>query len=47
MDRRIPSFRIAAVLEEKEWKLYRKYSRNKNEKKLFIHMFLTTNLLKL
>jgi len=23
MDRTIPSFRIAAVLEEKEWKLYR------------------------
>ena len=47
MDRTIPSFRIAAVLEEKEWKLYRKYLRNKNEKKLFTHIFLTTNLLKL
>ena len=44
MGRTIPSFRIATVLEEKEWKLFRKYLRNKNEKKLFTHMFLTANL---
>ena len=44
MGRTIPSFRIAAVLEEKQWKLFRKYLRNKNEKKLFTHMFLTANL---
>jgi hypothetical protein len=44
MGRTIPSFRIAAVLEEKEWKLFRKYLKDKNEKKLFTHMFLTANL---
>ncbi len=44
MGRTIPSFRIATVLEEKEWKLFRKYLKNKNEKKLFTHMFLTANL---
>ena len=45
MDRTIPSFRIAAVLEEKEkWKLYRKYLRNKNEKKSFTHMFSIAKL---
>jgi hypothetical protein len=44
MGRTIPSFRIAAVFEYDEWKLFRKYLRNKNEKKLFTHMFLTANL---
>ena len=44
MGRTIPSFRIAAVLEEKNWKLFRKYLRNKNEKKLFTHMFSFANL---
>jgi len=44
MGRTIPSFRIAAVLEEKEWKLFRKYLRNKNEKKLFTRMFSIVNL---
>ena len=44
MGRTIPSFRIAAVLEEKEWKLFRKYLKNKNEKKLFTHMFSIANL---
>jgi hypothetical protein len=39
MGRTIPSFRIAAVLEEEKWKLFRKYLRNRNEKKLFTHMF--------
>jgi hypothetical protein len=28
MGRTIPSFRIAAVLEEKEWKLFSKYLKN-------------------
>ena len=44
MGRTIPSFRIAAVLEEERWKLFRKYLRNKNEKKLFTHMFSIANL---
>jgi len=44
MGRTIPSFRIATVMEEEEWKFYRKYLRNKNEKKLFTHMFLIANL---
>ena len=44
MGRTIPSFRIAAVLEEERWKLFRKYLKNKNDKKLFTHMFLTANL---
>jgi hypothetical protein len=44
MGRTIPSFRIAAVLEEKEWKLYRKYLRNKAEKKIFDNMFSIANL---
>ena len=44
MGRTIPSFRIATVMEEEEWKLFRKYLRNKNEKKLFTHMFLIANL---
>jgi hypothetical protein len=43
MDRTIPSFRIATVIEEK-WKLFRKYLKNKNEKKLFTHMFSIANL---
>ena len=36
--RTIPSFRIAILLEEKKWKLYRQYLR-KNEQKIFKHMF--------
>ena len=44
MGRTIPSFRIAAVLEYNKWKLFRKYLKNKNEKKLFTHMFLIANL---
>jgi hypothetical protein len=43
MGRTIPSFRIAAVLEEKEWKSYRKYL-NKNDRKLFDNMFSITRL---
>ncbi|HJU58961.1 MAG TPA: hypothetical protein VJ583_04375 [Nitrososphaeraceae archaeon] len=41
--RTIPSFRIAAVLEEKEWKSFRKCL-NKNDKKLFAEMFSTSGL---
>src|SRR6185503_6855147 len=44
MGRTIPSFRIAVVLEEKKWKEFRKYLRNKNEKNLFTHMFSIANL---
>ena len=44
MGRTIPSFRIAAVLEYEEWKLFRKYLKNKNDKRLFTHMFSTANL---
>jgi hypothetical protein len=44
MGRTISSFRIAAILEENEWKLFRKYLRNKNEKKLFTNMFSIANL---
>lgn len=43
MGRTIPSFRIAAVSEEEKWKPFRKYLRNKNEKKLFTHMFSIAN----
>jgi hypothetical protein len=39
MGRTIPSFRIAAVLEEKEWKQYRKYLNNKKDRKTFDNMF--------
>jgi len=38
MGRTIPSFRIAAGLEEKKWKQYRKYLKNKNERKIFDNM---------
>jgi hypothetical protein len=38
MGRTIPSFRIAILLEEKRWKLYRQYLRKK-EQKIFKHMF--------
>jgi len=44
MGRTIPSFRIATVMEEEKWKLYKKYLRKKNEKKLFTHMFSIANL---
>ena len=43
--RTIPSFRIAAVLEEEEkWKSFRKYLKNKNDKKLFTNMFSIATL---
>jgi hypothetical protein len=40
----IPSFRIATVWEEEKGKLYRKYLRNKNEKRLFTNMFSIVTL---
>ena len=39
MGRTIPSFRIDTVLEEEKWKLFRKYLKNKKDKKLFNEMF--------
>ena len=44
MGRTIPSFRIAAVLEEKTWKQYRKFLNNKNDRKVFDNMFSTAML---
>lgn len=44
MGRTIPSFKIAAVIEEKQWKLLENILRNKNEKKLFTGMFSLVNL---
>ena len=38
MGRTIPSFRIAILLEEKRYKLYRQYL-HKKEQKIFKHMF--------
>ena len=43
MGRTIPSFRIAAILEEKEWKIFRKYL-NKNDKKAFDNMLSIARL---
>jgi hypothetical protein len=34
MGRTTPSFRIAAVLEEKEWKMFRKYLTKKDKKSI-------------
>jgi len=44
MGRTTPSFRIAAVLEEKEWKQYRVYLNNKNDRKVFSKMFSIARL---
>ncbi len=44
MSRTIPSFRIAAVLEEKSWKQYRKYLNKKDDKKAFDNMFSIARL---
>jgi len=38
MGRTIPSFRIAALMEEKRWKTYRQHL-DKHEQKIFKHMF--------
>ena len=43
MGRTIPSFRIAAVLEGKTWKQYRKFL-NVNDRKVFDNMFSTAML---
>jgi hypothetical protein len=39
----IPAFRIAAILEENEWKQYRKYL-NKKDRKIFSEMFSIARL---
>ncbi|HET9805536.1 MAG TPA: hypothetical protein VFP49_01375 [Nitrososphaeraceae archaeon] len=39
MGRTIPSFRIALVLEEKEWKSYKRYLNKKDDKKAFDECF--------
>jgi hypothetical protein len=44
MGRTIPSFRIAAVLEEKTWKQYRSYLNNKDDRKVFDSVFSIANL---
>jgi hypothetical protein len=44
MGRTIPSFRIAAMLEQKTWKQYRKFLNNKNDRKVFDNMFSTAML---
>ena len=44
MGRTIPSFRIAAVLEEKEWKQFRNSINNKNDRKVFSEMFSIARL---
>jgi hypothetical protein len=43
MGRTIPSFRIAAVLEEKTWKQYRKYL-DTNDRKVFDNLFSVATL---
>ena len=43
MGRTIPSFRIAAVLEEKTWKEYREYL-NKNDRTAFDKLFTVATL---
>ena len=43
MGRTVPSFRIAAVLEEKTLKEYRKYL-NKNDRKIFDNLFTIATL---
>jgi hypothetical protein len=44
MGRTIPSFRIASVLEEKEWKSYKRYLNKKGDKKAFDNMFSIARL---
>ena len=43
MGRTIPFFRIATVLEEKNWKEYRKFL-NINDRKIFDNLFATATL---
>jgi hypothetical protein len=44
MGRTIPSFRIAAVLEEKTWKQYRKFLNKKEDRTVFDNMFSIAKL---
>ncbi len=44
MGRTIPLFRIAAIIEENEWKLFRKYLNKKGDKKAFDDMFSIAKL---
>ena len=44
MGRTILSFRIALVLEKKEWRSYRKYLNKKGDKKAFDDMFSIARL---
>jgi hypothetical protein len=44
MGRTIPSFGFAAIIEENEWKLFRKYLNKKNDKKAFDDMFSIAKL---
>jgi hypothetical protein len=43
MGRTIPSFRIASIMEEKEWKVFRK-SLSKSDRKVFDEMFSIAHL---
>ena len=43
MGRTIPSSRIASIMEEKEWKMFRK-SLNKSDRKVFDNMFSIAHL---
>ena len=43
MGRTIPSFRIASIIEEKEWKSFRN-SLDKSERKIFDDMFSISHL---
>jgi hypothetical protein len=43
MGRTIPSFRIVSIIEEKEWKSFRKHL-NKKDKKIFDDMFSIARL---
>ncbi len=44
MGRTIPSFRFAAVMEEKTWNSFKKYLNKKEDKKAFKEMFSVANI---
>ena len=44
MGRTIPSFRIASMMEEKEWKVFRKSLNKSDRKVVFDNMFSTAHL---
>jgi hypothetical protein len=44
MGRTIPSFRIASIEEEKEWKKFRQALDNKSDRKVFDDMFSIAHL---